>query len=199
MRQESLVSWEEALAKGGVTVEDLSSDLGKYGGLCGAIIHREKKILKLEAEQKNWKARIATLIEEESNLQKSIRAREEVFDSSMKSIERDALKKGEKIISEINSMKEAGVSTMNRIGDETLSKLDALSDVENRMAEDMRMHVTELGKLETFKPIFDLLNGGGTIDHLETLTPVLHQRAKRLVESQYRGYGHSPATVYFGS
>ncbi|MCZ6613827.1 MAG: hypothetical protein O6762_04005, partial [Thaumarchaeota archaeon] len=149
VQRNSLISWEKALAKAGVRIEDFNSQVNNFGDLSLTINHLENKISKLEGEEKRRKARIRTLKDEESNVKESIRAREEIFASSMRGFEKKA------------------ISALEKVESQAISRVNEANEARSKFEDDMVNHSKEIGKLQAIRPILDLVNGEQGTDPLQ--------------------------------
>jgi len=149
VQRNSLISWEKALAKAGVRIEDFNSQVNNFGDLSLTINHLENKISKLEGEEKRRKARIRTLKDEESNVKESIRAREEIFASSMRGFEKKA------------------ISALEKVESQAISRVNEANEARSKFEDDMVNHSKEIGKLQAIRPMLDLVNGEQGTDPLQ--------------------------------
>ncbi|MCZ6613341.1 MAG: hypothetical protein O6762_01515 [Thaumarchaeota archaeon] len=159
VKKESIVSWEEALAKGGVTLDDLKGEVEDYGSLKKAITHNESKLSQLESEERRRKATIEILKESEVELRQSMKIREQELVARMRRLEKEELRIGENVVSGIKSLRANGLKSIQRIEDETTAKFGIWNTLMDRMAEEMKEYGYEKGKMEIVKPIIDLLQG----------------------------------------
>ena len=168
----SLISWEKALAKAGVRIEDFNSQVNNFGDLSLTINHLENKISKLEGEEKRRKARIRTLKDEESNVKESIKAREEVFASSMMGAKKKA------------------ISALEKVESQAISRVNDANEARSIFEDDMVNHSKEIGKLQAIRPILDLVNGEQGTDPLQLgvlMVLILHKyQASLKPDNDYR-------------
>lgn len=172
VQPKSLISWEKTLAKGGVRIEDLNSQVNKFGDISLTINHLESKVSKLEGEEKRRKARIAALKDEESNVKESINAREEVFASSMRGAKKKA------------------ISALEKVESQAISRVNDANEARSIFEDDMVNHSKEIGKLQAIRPILDLVNGEQGIDPLQLgvlMALILHKyKASLKPDNDYR-------------
>jgi hypothetical protein len=159
VKKESIISWEEALAKGGLTQDDLKGEVEEYGSLKNAITYHQRKVSHLEREERRRKAAIETLKEAQVQLRQSMKIREQEFVSRMKRLEKEELRIGENVVSEIKFLKANGLRGLRRVEEETTAKFSIWNTMMDRMAEEVKEYGNEKGKMEIFKPVIDLLQG----------------------------------------
>lgn len=159
VKKGAIIGWEEALAKGGVTLDDLKGEVEKYGSLKKTITHYERKVSQLESEQRRRKSAIETLKESEAEIRQSIKIREQELVSRLKRLEKEGLRISENVVSEIKSLRADGLKGFQRVEDETTAKFGIWNTTIDRMMEEMKEYGYEKGKMEIFKPIVDLLQG----------------------------------------
>ncbi len=159
VKKGAIIGWEEALAKGGVTLDDLKGEVEKYGSLKKTITHYERKVSQLESEQRRRKSAIETLKESEAEIRQSMKIREQELVSRLKRLEKEGLRISENVVSEIKSLRADGLKGFQRVEDETTAKFGIWNTTIDRVMEEMKEYGYEKGKMEIFKPIIDLLQG----------------------------------------